>query len=408
MTDGPISYCADVHPAEDLAGLLAGLERYSARIRQTVPLDRLGVGLRLAPLVASALASDRSARRRLRAELVARGLEVVTLDAAPLGLDRGVPWSEPARLRYTLDCAAVLADLLPDQAAYGTISTLALGAGATWSRADDDLARAALETLTARLRSIDAVQGRPVTLAFEPQPGCALETVGDAVGWLAGRVDPKYVGLCLDACHLAVSFVDPAVAVAAIYQTGLTVRKLQAGSALHIERPRELPPDALAGLRAAVRERRPDGGTLAAPDLATARADLPGLEPWRVDVHLPLHSKPGLPLRGTRKVLRATVAALLAAAGPSEFPLVETETFGFPPGPAADADTGRPVAGEGLAGAVAADLAWFASVLDDLGLLGAADPTESSEPADSGVPSLGARSQAGPMTRVGGAWVRYA
>lgn len=396
-TDWPLSYCADIHPADDLAGLLAQLDDFATPIRLAVPLDRLGIGLRLAPPVATALAGDRSARRRLRTELTARSLEVVTLDASPLAGVLGPTWSNPARLRYTVDCAAVLADLLPDRAAYGTISTLALGGRNAWSPTDDAAAMATFDALSGVLRTIDTVHGRPVTLAVEPQPGCVLETVAEAVAWLAGRVDPRHVGLCLDACHLAVSFADPATAVSGVYRAGLAVLKVQAAAALHLDRPDDpAVRAALAGLWAPVWERGHSGRPLAAADFAAAVADLPGQRPWRIDVHLPLHTKPAAPFRATRKVVRATVAAVLAEAGPAEFPPVEVETFPFPTGP-------RP-ATAGIVADLAADLAWVASVLDDAGVA-TVEEVDIGNEADGGAPSLGARSLAGPMTRVGGAWI---
>lgn len=392
---GPLSYCADVHPVDDLADLVARLDDFAAPVRRAVPLDRLGVGLRLPPSVAAMLAGDRSARRRLRVELAARGLEVVTLNASPLGDVFGPSWCDPARLRYTVDCASVLADLLPDRAVYGTISTIALGPRNGWSPADDAAGRALIDSLTETLKALDSVHGRPVTLAVEPQPGCVLETVAEAVGWLAGRVDPRYVGLCLDACHLAVSFADPGTTVSGVYRAGLAVLKLQASAALQVERPQDPAiRAALVGRLGPVRERRLGGGTLGAADFTAALVDLPGQQPWRLDVHLPLHVKPAAPFRATRKVLRATVAAVIAEAGVAEFPLVEVETF---PSPLASAPNG-------FAADLAADLAWVASVLDDAGLESAGE-IDLDELADGDAPGLGARSLAGPMTRVGGAWV---
>ena len=381
MGDGPLSYCADVHPASDLGDVLAQLDRYAEPIRRSVPLERLGLGLRLPTFVAAGLASDRAARRRLRLELDARGLEVVTLNT---GGD-SPQWNAPARLRYSLDCATVLADLLPDHLPYGTIGTLPLGRREPWSPADDATATAYLGLLVERLRSIDLENGRPVTLAFEPAPGYRFDTVLDAVRWLAGRVDPEYVGVCVDTCSLAVSFVNPAAAVSAVYRAGLTVQKVQAATAVQVDDPwdpatRRALKALVADVSQPVRERGPDGMIRAADDLPHALARLPGVGPWRVGRHLPLHARPEAPLRPTGGVLRATVEAVLAETGFVDFPHVEVDVC---PQAAGMSDVASLVAG------VAADVACVSELLDEMGIC--------SEPA--------ARSLAGPMMRVGSAWV---
>lgn len=381
MSDGPLSYCADVHPASDLGDVIAQLDRYAEPIRRSVPMERLGLGLRLPTFVAAGLASDRAARRRLRLELDTRGLEVVTLNTG----SESPRWNDPARLRYSIDCAIVLADLLPDRFSYGTIGTVPLGWRTPWSVADDATAAAYLGLLVERLRDLDGENGRPVTLAFEPAPGFRFDTVLDAVRWLAGRVDPEYVGVCVDTCALAVSFVDPAAAISAVYRAGLTVQKVQAATAVHAEDPRDpATRRALAALSSdvaqPVRERGPDGLTRAVDDLPAALTWLPGAGPWRVSRHLPLHARPDSPLRPTSGVLRATVDAVLAEIGFAEFPHVEIDVC---PRAAGQHDVASLVAG------VAADVACVGELLDEVGI--------SSEPA--------ARSLAGPMLRVGSAWV---
>jgi hypothetical protein len=78
-----LSYGTNVHPAQDLPGVLAQLDTYAEPVRRRLGVDRLGLGLWLAAPVAQGLAGDPAAARRLRAELDARGLEVTTLYAVP-------------------------------------------------------------------------------------------------------------------------------------------------------------------------------------------------------------------------------------------------------------------------------------------------------------------------------------
>ncbi|RZQ64141.1 metabolite traffic protein EboE [Amycolatopsis suaedae] len=325
-----ISYCTNVHPAEDLPGILAQLDAYAVPVRERLGAGRLGVGLWLAAPVARGLAEDRTARARLRTELDARGLAVYTLNAFPYGgfhadvVKHAVyrpTWTEAARTSYTLDCVTVLTDLLADDAEYGSISTLPLAWREPWSVEDDRRAAAALRQVT------DALRPTPVRLAIEPEPGCVLDTVADAARWLPRYADLDLVGLCLDTCHLAVSFADPGHTLSGLDAAGIRVMKVQASAALHVDAPREQ--EARSALAAfdeprylhQVRELAAGGEVLAVDDLPEAEAGLPGDGPWRVHFHLPLHAQPPRPLRATTDVLTTVLAGLTGD------PHVEVETY---------------------------------------------------------------------------------
>lgn len=349
-----VSYCTNVHPAEDLDGILTQLDSYAVPVRTALGADWLGVGLWLPAKVAAGLAANAPIRRKLAAELAARGVAVETLNAFPYGGFHDIVvkhqvyqprWSHMDRLRYTLDCIIVLADLLSPDASYGSISTLPLGWRTPWGHADDLRACTAFDEITQALRTAHAKLDRPIKLAVEPEPGCVLDTVDDAVQWLTGRVDPTYIGLCLDTCHLAVSFADPAAAVSQIYRSGLNVVKIQASAALHVHRPdSERARTALARFTEPrylhqVRERTSTGEVLAADDLSQALTELPAEGPWRVHFHMPLHwgathggtrGVEVLPpdLAATSDVLSDCFAAVASQAGSRpDFPHVEVETY---------------------------------------------------------------------------------
>jgi sugar phosphate isomerase/epimerase len=371
-----IGYCTNVHPAEDLPGVLAQLDRYAEPVRRLVGVDVLGLGLWLPAGLAHELAGSRELRAKLRAELDARGLSVYTLNAFPYGgfHDEVVKhsvyrpeWTDPARMRYTVDCAEVLLDLLPDTATYGSISTLPLAWRTPWSEADDETATAALTELTGVLDGMAAANGRPIRLAVEPEPGCVLDTVADAIAWLAPRVDPRYVGLCLDTCHLAVSFADPAATVASIYAAGLEVVKVQASAALQVLEPAS--PEARAALADfaeprylhQVRERVASGAVLAADDLPEALTELPGRGPWRVHFHVPLHARPAAPLSATTDVLRTALSALESTV--ERMPHVEVETYTWSVLPETAGNGGDTA----LIRGIAAELRWAVANLEELG-----------------------------------------
>lgn len=364
-----LSYCTNVHPAEDLEGVVRQLDVYAGPARVAAGLETVGVGLWIPRDLAARLVASREDRAVLRASLERNGLEVRTLNAFPYAafhaevvkLDVYRPdWTTPERLAYTIDCARILADLLP-AGADGSISTLPLGWREGWGAEQDAAAVRQLGLLVAELRELRRSTGHAIRLAIEPEPGCILDTVEDVVAWLhprIGLVDPAYVGVCLDTCHLAVSFADPAAAVRRIRDAGLRVVKVQASAALHVEDPAD--PAARAAVGAFVEKRylhqtRENGpeGVLPVDDLPEALDTLPGAGPWRVHFHVPLHHRPAAPLSATTAVLAEAVTAVEAAWPYDDIHLdVETYTWAV----LADAPSDLSVG-------IGAELAWAAENL---------------------------------------------
>lgn len=364
-----LSYCTNVHPAEDLDGVIRQLDAYAGPARRAAGLEVLGVGLWLPAPLAARLATESAALDRLRTALDRNSLEVRTLNAFPyeafhaevVKLDVYRPdWTDPARLEFTIDAARVLAALLPP-GAEGSISTLPLGWRVGWDDEADRTATAALAALGAELRAIRAETGRAIRLAIEPEPGCVLDDVDDVVGWLSShrdRIDLDHIGVCLDTCHLAVSFADPGAAVARIAAAGIRVVKVQASAALHVERPGD--PDARRAVGAYAEDRylhqvREDaaGGVIRVDDLPEALDALPAAAPWRVHFHVPLHLDPEAPLSSTTDVLRTALAAVRAVQPVDQLHVdVETYTWSVLPGPAVD-----------LVDGIAAELRWAATEL---------------------------------------------
>ena len=352
-----LSYCTNVHPAEDLPGILRQLEEFALPVRERLGADVLGLGLWIAAPAAAALAADPGARRRLRAELDARGLEVVTLNGFPYQAFQAPvvkhavyypDWTTEERLRYTLDLARVLADLLPGDAAQGSISTLPLAWRDPWRPDQRAAAARMLDRLAAGLADLERDTGRTVRVGFEPEPGCVVETTAQAAELLAG-VDTGRLGVCLDLAHLACAWEDPAAALKRLAQAGLPVVKVQVSAALEVADPVAARPvlEQYAEPRFLHQTRSAAGP--AADDLDAALAqDLPG--PWRVHFHVPLHAAAAAPLTSTTPVLEAAMRELAGAGEPvcDHFD-VETYTWDvLPPDrrPAGPAELADGIAGE--------------------------------------------------------------
>jgi sugar phosphate isomerase/epimerase len=356
-----LSYCTNVHAAEDFDGILRQLDEYAVPIRSRLGGDVLGLGLWLAAPVAAALGADPAARKRLRSALDERGLEVVTLNGFPYQAFQAPvvkyavyrpDWSTPQRYTYTMDLARVLIDLLPDEAAYGSISTLPLAWREPWDAVKRDACRRAVDDLARDLRRLD---GR-VRVGFEPEPGCVVETTYEAVELLGGT-DPEVIGVCLDLAHLACAWEEPAEAVGRLRDAGIPIVKTQVSVALESDDPRRdaavlasyAEPRFLHQTRAEPRLPQQTRAALCTDDLDQALALGHGDDrPWRVHFHAPLHAEPVTPLRTTVGVLDAALEAILP--GECEHFDVETYTWGVLP----EAD--RPDGPAELADGIAAEL----------------------------------------------------
>jgi sugar phosphate isomerase/epimerase len=363
-----LSYCTNVHAAEDLDGIIGQLDTYAVPIRERLGADVLGLGLWLAAPVAAGLAADVADRRRLRRELDVRGLEAVTLNGFPYQAFQAPvvkhavyqpDWTTGQRLAYTLDLARVLTDLLPADAARGSISTLPLAWRDPWDAARAGDCRHHLDELARSLARLE----REIRVAFEPEPGCVVENTTQAAELLAG-VDTTRLGVCLDLAHLACAWEEPAAALATLAAAGLPIVKVQISAALASADPRA--DAAVLGEYVEPRflhqTRGPYG--LATDDLDEALAALgDDDEPWRVHFHVPLHAPPVPPLQSTVGVL--VDALRLLAGGPTalcDHFDVETYTWHVLP------PTSRPHGPAELAAGIAAELFFARDQLTALGL----------------------------------------
>jgi hypothetical protein len=329
-----------LQPARDLRDVIGQLDTYAPAVRSRLGADTLAVSLWLPPALAAALAVESRARARLRAELDARGLEVVALTGVRYGDDEP-DWSSPARLEYTLDLARVLVDLLPDDAVRGAISTLGLGRREGWTMEKDRSCRRLLARLSRGLAEVAWQYGRAVRVGFQPEPGGVLDTAAHTAAALA-TVDPERLGVCLDLANLACTWEHPADALDTLADNGISVIGVQIATALEASRP-AVAADALRGyLDPDDRHPVTTAAGSYVDDLGEALDDGPP-DPWRIRCRTPLHSAPPAPLVATTEVARAALRHLLGGAHPAT-EYLDVDPAGW---------CGRPA---DLAGVVAAEL----------------------------------------------------
>ncbi|AGP34110.1 metabolite traffic protein EboE [Sorangium cellulosum] len=378
-----LTYCTNIHPGETWPEVKRSLETHlleiwsrAARGREGAPEGRgsaragtgerrrCGVGLRLSARAAAELAAP-AELEAFRDFLERNGLYVFTLNGFPYGRFHGAPvkervylpdWLSDERLAYSDLLATLLAALLPaEEGLMGSVSTVP-GAFRPRVRGRDDAEAMARRLVqhAAHLVEIRRRTGKRVALALEPEPHCFLETTPEAIGFFTEHVFARerarelaalsgmslsaaeealreHLGLCFDACHMAVEFEDAPASLAALRAAGVGVHKVQISAGLRA-RVAERDPATMARLRAyaedvvylhQVVERRGGaaGGELVRYlDLPEALSALEGAgaaapeawpEEWRIHFHMPI-------FRGFEGALATTqpeLAALLAHLG---------------------------------------------------------------------------------------------
>ncbi len=255
MSETRLTYCGNVHPAENLDGWLAAVEQYSVPVAaaQTAPF---GLGAWWCAEVARELAADETARDRVRDLLGRHGLELWTLNVFPFGgfheerVKEAVyrpDWASDERVRYTLDAATAVSALVPAGRTV-PLSTLPLG-----FRCGDVAPHAQqLRGLADALADLEQRTGVRCVVALEPEPFCELETAAQTLAFfedhlLAGVSEVqehrirRFLGVCIDLCHLAVVGESPLAALADLASSGIEVPKIQVSSCLELRDPAALP-----------------------------------------------------------------------------------------------------------------------------------------------------------------------
>ncbi|MDB5439644.1 MAG: hypothetical protein JWM33_2071 [Caulobacteraceae bacterium] len=366
---GHLTYCTNVHPGETWLAVESVLRHDLLAVRDAVgATGAFGIGLRLS---ARALeqASRPEALAAMKAHLAANDLYVFTLNAFPYGPFHGTPvkedvylpdWRSAERLDYTNAAADYLAQLLPE-GMEGSVSTApgAFRANARSPLIIDAMAEAMIRH-AAHLVELERQTGKTIALAIEPEPACFMETTAEAVAFfqshlfsdaaaarLAGLTGlsqaeaavaaRRHLGLCLDLCHAAVEFEDPAESFALLRGAGVKVAKLQVSAGLRLpsvgaDTPALLAPfDDKVYLHQVVEQR--DGQLTRYDDLDQAFAALgeaEGQREWRVHYHVPLFLSEMGQFASTQDFVRQALA--LHQADPISGHLeVETYTWGVMP-----------------------------------------------------------------------------
>lgn len=393
--DFHLTYCSSIHAGETWEDVSQALAVCLPRIRAELGLrGPLGVGLRLSAVAAESLERP-DTLHRFQDFLAEHSYYVFTITGFPFGAFHGTrvkervyapDWREPARLDYTNRLARLQAALLSGHPGIeGSVSTVP-GAFRRDIKGDHDINAIAAAILqhAAHLVRLREETGIVVTLALEPEPACFLEKIADAVTFFGTHlfdhravaaastrsgvqfsVDDvrRHVGICFDACHMAVEYEDPEAALERLRLAGIRVTKVQLSSALRVPDPAD--PATLAFLEQfaedtylhQVVQRRADGlerytDLPDALDAARRRSVEPG-EEWRVHFHVPIFLAEAGLLRTTQPYL-TELLKILRRDRVCPYLEVETYTWDVLPPSLREQDVSI---------AIARELAWVRSAL---------------------------------------------
>ncbi len=326
-----LTYCSNIHAGESWPDVRTALGQVLPQVREHLGVSGpFAIGLRLSAAAGSALAAP-SALAEFQQFLAASQHYVFTINGFPYGAFHGqrvkeqvyLPdWRDPRRVTYSNQLADILAALLPEDLPSGSVSTVPGAFKAHLSGpADVEAVARGIREHARYLRDLRDRTGRTIRLALEPEPACLLETVAETCDffdrYLGDRDVREHVGVCVDTCHMAVEYEDPADVISRLGDAGITIAKVQISSALDVAGA-----DAIAALSAFADDTylhqvvtRATEALSRFPDLpdALAHAEARGRDEWRVHFHVPLFLERLGILRTTQPFVEAFLRALRAA-----------------------------------------------------------------------------------------------
>jgi sugar phosphate isomerase/epimerase len=365
LSDGRhFSYCLNVHPGESLDDLIGVIRTQVPEIKKSLsPEKPFGLGLRIAK-EASVDLKDPGNLLRLKDIIEAQESYAFTINGFPFGAFHQTrvkeqvyqpDWSSPERLVYSKDLFHQLAALLP-AGSEGSVSTVPLGYKFDPTAPQQiDFMVTQLRSLALFLHQLEQETGTLLHLGLEPEPDCILETTDEAVAFfnqqlfrnadVSEEILRRHLGICLDTCHVAMQFENPAEVVKRLQSEGIRISKTQISAALECEA--DIDPKKLKAFDDGVYLHQIKGSNgqswrdiaefLARPDKTAGTL--------RIHAHVPLHWQGDKDLRSTRHSLTPDFWQALAASGCKH---LEVETYTFNILPAALRD-GRNIAQDMIA-----------------------------------------------------------
>lgn len=259
----PLGYALNAFPYEDLRAMLRVLQRDATRIKRAAfPRSPFPIELRFSQQIVDALRRQPAARKLIRAALHRRQLQLLTVNAfVPRSFHRGrvkenvyLPaWNSPrrdrhSRVAFTNDCIALLAELIPDEIPFASVSVPAgvLKKNVPPSRrvpAKNAIARAVAECAAFAFETFKRTN-RKVFIGLEPEPGLTCETTVETIQFfchhlwkILPREHREFVGVNFDLCHQLVQWEDPLDCIHQLLRHDIPLTKIHLTNAIQLDEP---------------------------------------------------------------------------------------------------------------------------------------------------------------------------
>jgi len=261
------AYAANVHPSESFEDVMDMLNTKAAYIRTLAfPEEDLPIELRFGLQAINEL-KEIGNRQYLKETLSKNRLKLATINAFPIGEFYTAPikdnvykptWGEQERTDATLTIADLYADMI-HEGEVGVIST-SPGGYKPWGAISTQTYRFlnSLAAVLIHLHTLHQKTGRCIRLSLEPEPSALLENTDEVIRFFesplmtvtspliqkhgfsakdAERIIKDYLGITIDACHLAVQFENPIAVLTKLEQAKIRVDKLHVSAAVSIKDP---------------------------------------------------------------------------------------------------------------------------------------------------------------------------
>ncbi len=269
------SYCTNIHPGESWEETFQALKNNLPLVKEKiVPLEKMGIGLRLSARAAGELLSGNNLSE-FKYWLSCYNLYVFTINGFPYGGFHNIrvkddvhkpDWQTGERLLYTQNLIDILSELLP-AGMEGSISTSPLSYR-PWYKNSAETEKA-IATATKKLvevavylKNLEEEKNILIHIDIEPEPDGFLENAGDVAEYYnayllkegkeyfsactgvdsdEARYDLlRYIRICYDVCHFALAFECIQEVMECWRPLGIQVGKIQISAALEARLSGEL------------------------------------------------------------------------------------------------------------------------------------------------------------------------
>jgi hypothetical protein len=232
-----------VFPAHDAAQAIDSLGGSMRKVVAKLPhnvASNISYGLYFSDLASRQFVDSPQSFADYAALLMELNLKVTTANAFPFGDFRAVEvkekaflpdWRERSRVDYTCRVADLLAQVATSDDGL-SISTCPFGYAAD-AACEQSLANVRL--VVEHLQQLHQRTGKHVRLAFEAEPCACFSDSVVLIDYLATSFsddERKYIGICFDLCHSAVTDENYQKVIAQSEQQKVTIAKVQISSAL--------------------------------------------------------------------------------------------------------------------------------------------------------------------------------